>query len=777
MEVPEFPIEKTKEGQAELRASAEEHHALRKYADSSETSSAPSPSNDSLLDYWHILFRHRFTLMSFALASLCAALLVTLVQTPIYRVRTSLEIQSSSFTELKTHDSSGSNAGYASPESYVETQVKLLQSESLIEDVIDKMKLHKEKPTTAWGMFASFVHRIFAFSRASRLPEKEQMVRQVERNLTVQSSGNSRVLEILYESPDPKLAADFANTLVSEFIALTQEARWKAAQGTAEWLTSHLDQMKVQMEASERQLQDYARTTGLTFTAEKESLAEARLKQLQDELSKAQAERIADESKFEEAKGKAGDSLPEIQDDATMREYRQKLTELQRQYAELSSTLTPAHYRVQRVQAQIDELQAQMQKERANVRGRIRNEYAAALRREKLLSQARDEQQKIVADQSSKAIRYDTLKRDVDSNRHLYEVMLQRVKEASLAAAMRDSNVMVIDRAKPPLLPYRPSLLMNSAIGLFSGVFLGIGFVLVRERFDRRISAPGDAQVYLDLPELGVIPLDQEAPMPLQDTARFRLPLRGAHVALSGTNKTVSNGNSPELATWKRKPSLIAECARTALTSILLPCQDGNGPQVVVLTSPCLGDGKTTVACNLSIAVAEIGRKVLLIDGDLRRPRVHKVFGVANTWGLTDVLRADSALDTVPVYHLVRESGLFGLSLLPGGSCTVTPTNLFYSPRMSRLLARLRREFDMILIDAPPMIHLADARVLGRLADGVILVVRAGQTTTESARFAVQRFAEDRTHVLGTILNSWDPKASGSYGYGNYGTYKSYSRQ
>lgn len=775
MEVPEFPIEKTKEGQTELSARATEAQAFRKCMDSYEMPPAPSPSYDSLVDYWHIIFRHRYTLMSFTLASLCAALLITLIQTPIYRVRTSLEIQSPSLAELKNPDSSGYGAGSAPPESYVETQIKLLQSESLIEDVIDKTKLHSEKATTAWGKFSSSVHRIFSLSEVARLPEREQMIRQVQRNLTVRSSGNSRLLEILYESPDPKLAANFANTLVSEFIELTQEERWKAAQGTADWLTNHLDEMKSQLEASEAQLQDYARTTGLTFTAEKESLAEARLQQLQDELSKAQAERISDESKFEEAKGKAADSLPEIQDDPTMREYRQKLTVLQQQFAELSSTLTPAHPRVLRVQAQINELQAQMQKERANVLGRLRNEYQAARRREGLLSQAREEQQKIVADQSSKAIHYDTLKRDVDSNRHLYEQMLQRVKEASLEAAMRDSNVMVIDRAKPPLLPYRPSLLMNSAIGIFSGVFLGIGFVLVRERFDRRISAPGDAQVYLDLPELGVLPLDEGAAIPRRDARRFRLLPRIGSAHFQGTGKTVSTGNGPELATWKRKPSLIAECARTALTSILLPSQDGNGPQVVVLTSPCLGDGKTTVACNLSIAVAEIGRKVLLVDGDLRRPRVHKVFGVANTWGLSDVLRSDSSLDTVPLSHLVRESELFGLSLLPGGTYNETPTNLFYSPRMARLLARLRREFDMILVDAPPMIHLADARVLGRLADGVILVVRAGQTTTESARFATQRFAEDRTRVLGTILNSWDPKASGTYGYGNYGAYTNYA--
>ena len=774
MEVPEFPIEKTEQARTELSERAETRPVVRKYVEPHETGGS-AQSYDSLLDYWHILLRHRLTLLVFALVGLFAAILISLVQTPIYRVRTSLEIQSANFLEIKSPDSN-SSGNYASAESYVETQVKLLQSESLIEHVIEKMKLHKERPTTLWGHIAWGVQRLLPFSGTARLPEKEQLIRQIERNLTVQTSGNSRLLEVLYESPDPKIAADFANTLVSEFIELTQEERWKAAQGTAEWLTSHLDQMKSQLEASEAQLQDYARTSGLSITSEKESLAENRLKQLQDELSKAQADRISTQAKFEEARKKSADSLPEILDDANMREERQKLAELRRQYAELSTTLTPAHPRVQRVQAQIVELQAQIQKERTNVLGRISNEYAAARLRESLLSEAHENQEKLVADQSSKAIHYDTLKRDVDSNRRLYETMLQRVKEASLTAAMRDSNVIVIDRARPPLLPYRPSLPMNSAIGLLSGVFLGFAFVLLRERLDRRISAPGDAQVYLDLPELGVIPLDGEPAVSWPNTKLLHLH-RSARAPLPAAVKPAANGEGPELATWKRKPSLIAECARTTLTSILLPTQDGDQPQVVVLTSPNMGDGKTTVACNLSIAMAEIGRKVLLMDGDLRRPRLHKVFHEGNTWGLSDLLWSETPLDSIPITHLVRRTEVSGLSLLPGGSCGVPPTNLFYSPRMSRLLARLRREFDMIMIDAPPMIHLADARVLGRLADGVILVVRAGQTTTESARFAIQRFTEDGTRVLGTVLNSWDPRTSGSYSYGNYGAYKDYVSQ
>ena len=759
MEPSKLPLEKTKRGQLELRTSPEQRPVLYRYVESPEAEVA-APGHDSLMDYWNILVRHKKTLLCFVLAGLLGAFVISLLQTPIYRVRTSLEIQGNNFLEIR--GSNDSTSSYGTLESYVETQVKLLQSEFVLEHVIDKLKLQKDRPATGWRAFGSRIKRIFEFSESSHLPERENLLREIERNLTVRMSGNSRLLEVLYESKDAKGAADFANTLVSEFIELTQEERWKSAQGTAEWLTKHLDKMKAQLEASEGQLQDYARTSGLSFTSEKENLSENRLKQLQDELSKAQADRIANQAKLESAKSKPADSLPEMLEDPTMREYRQKLTELQRQHAELSATLTPEHYKVQRAQAQIDELKSEMQKERSNVLRRISNEYAAALRREGLLSQAHAEQEKVVADQSEKAIHYDTLRRDVDSNRRLYEALLQKVKETSLAAAMRDSNVLVIDRAKPPLLPYRPNLPTNLAIGLFSGVLLGFGFVLLRERLDPRISAPGDAPVYLDLPELGAIPLaGLPAPQPIAKGFYARRKLSPP----SPGESVCSPDDCPELATWQRKPSLLAECVRTTLTSILLPTHDGSHPRVVVVTSPCPGDGKTTVASNLSIAMAEICQKVVLIDGDLRRPRLHKVFGIPNDWGLSDVLRAGTSLETIPLANLVCKTKVSGLCVLAGGRGAMTTSTLFYSPRMTELLDRLRSEFDMVLVDAPPVIHLADARVLGRLADGVILVIRAGQTTPESAMIACQRFAEDGTRVLGTILNNWNPNASPNYRY------------
>jgi succinoglycan biosynthesis transport protein ExoP len=762
MKLSEFPLEKSNRLLPELREGAEQRLARYSYSDPPEMEVEAAPGYLSLLDYLRILVRHKAALLCFATAGLFVAIAISLMQTPVYRARTSLEIQdfNENFLDLQNVEPTNSSGNYATAQSNFETQVKILQSESVLERVIERLNHSEAQRASGRG----------ALNHSDA--DKEALVHKAERNLTVRTIANSRLLEVLYESKDPKLAADFANTLVSEFTKQSQEMRWKSAQRTGEWLTSHLDEMKAKLEQSEAELQDYARVSGLTFTSEKDNVSEIRLKELQDELSKAEADRVSKEAKFEEARSKPAESLPEILDDPTLREYRLRLTELHRQLVELNETLTPAHYKVQRVQAQIAELQSTFQRQSALILRRIANEYATARRREEFLGQAYAEEQKSAADQSNKAIHYNTLKREVDSSRQLYQAMLQRVKQAELATTMRASNVLVVDPAKPPSFPYKPNMRINAALGLVTGLSLGIGFVLLRDRLDRRIHAPGDAQVYLKLPELGVLPV-HEAATDRQIPNNSRLS--GFRPILADTTAAASTDDCPELASWNRKPSLLAECARTALISVLLPDQAGGQPRVVVFTSPSAGDGKTTVASNLSIAMAEIGRKVLLIDGDLRRPRLHKILGVTNSWGLSDLIWADSPLETLPILHLVRETKVSGLSLLPAGSCSnVAPSNLFYSPRMPRLMSRLRKEFDMVMIDAPPMIHLADARLLGRLADGVILVIRAGQTTTESALFASQRFAEDGTRVLGTILNNWEPTTGGRYGYGSYSDYRQY---
>jgi capsular exopolysaccharide synthesis family protein len=223
-----------------------------------------------------------------------------------------------------------------------------------------------------------------------------------------------------------------------------------------------------------------------------------------------------------------------------------------------------------------------------------------------------------------------------------------------------------------------------------------------------------------------------------------------------------------ELATWQQQPSLLADSFRAAMTSILFSTRSGTHANMVLVTSPGPVEGKTTVISNLAIATAEVELKVVLIDADLRKPRLHAAFDVSNTWGLSDLLRSQEKLSSIPLEGLAVPTAIPRLSLIPSGPAVVSPTNLLYSPRLAELISRLKREFDMVLVDSPPLLQLVDARLLGRLSDGVVLVVRAGQTPRIHCAAAHERLREDGIPLLGVILNDWNPKAPGHYYYGHY---------
>jgi capsular exopolysaccharide synthesis family protein len=592
---------------------------------------------------------------------------------------------------------------------------------------------------------------------ADRRDPRQVLLEQAKESLKVKAQGQTRIIEILVDSPDPKLAADFANTLASEFIDMNLEARWQMTQRTGEWLSRQLEEMRIKLERSEDRLQAYARQAGLMFTEKQGSVEEDRLRQLQEELSKARAERIARQSRFELAKASPPETLADVLNDASLREYQTKLTDLRREESELSTTYTPEHAKVKRVRAQLETIAAALKSERDAILQRIRNDYEEAVRREKLLELDYERQSRLVSEQSEKAIQYNILKREVDSNRQLYDAMLERVRAASVASALRASNVRVVDAARPPEFPYKPRVALNTALGLLLGGFLGVALILMRERMDRTLQEPGDAQFYLNVAELGVIP----------SAERPRKLLKGPDA---------DGEPAVETAVAVQKHSVLAESFRAALTSILFSGQNGNRPRVIVLTSPSPGEGKTTVVANLGEALAEVNKRVLLIDGDLRKPRLHEIFETERERGLSDLLR-DPAPLAEAVNGSVRETRVANLFLLPSGAESAASTNLLYSERMAALLELMEKEFDTVLIDTPPVMQIPDARILGRLADAVILVLRAGKTSRDAALAVRERLAEDGTRVLGAILNDWDPKRAGGgrYGYGyGYERYRYY---
>jgi capsular exopolysaccharide synthesis family protein len=516
-----------------------------------------------------------------------------------------------------------------------------------------------------------------------------------------------------------------------------------------------LQDVKAKLEKSEDALQRYARASNLTFLSSLsggDTTSEERLKQLQLELSKAEADRVERQSKYEQATKAPADSLPEVVDNPTLRDYQVQLTNLRRQLADLSSSFTPNYPKVVSLRSQIAALETALEKERGNVIVRTRNEYESAVRREKLVNKDYGAVISLMSQQADKIDHYSLLKREVDTTRQLYDSMVQRVKEADLASAMKATDIHVIESARPPATPYKPVALLNMGFAFFSGLCLGVVVIVQRARSNTRIQEPGETVFELNVPELGVIPAAIR-----RKSLQFR--------RLQGDSVSTLSRDRPELTTNWKSPSVLAESFRLTLASILLSSNDGVRPRVIAFSSADAREGKTTVTSNLGIALARSNRRVLLIDGDLRKPRLHRVFEVDNAAGLYEALSGSSSLS-------VRETKIPNLSLLPSGK-GIHGEMLFFTPQLHDLLQRFKTEFDMILIDTPPLLQVADARLICSQADGTILVV-AQHTPRETAVLARQHLADDGSPVLGTILNKWDPKTS-IRGYPNYPNYyKSY---
>jgi polysaccharide biosynthesis transport protein len=715
-----------------------------------------------LLEYFDIVRRHKVALILIAFLGMLISLLLTLTQKPVYQARASLEIRdlNENFLNMRDVNPTTDDPGASTAESDLQTQVKILQSDSVLEGVIAKLDLekrlsqHKERG----GLFTW----LRSLKSAPASP-REETLRLVTKNLKVRTEVNTRLVDIFYDSTDPKLAANFVNALTAEFIQQNVEARWKVTQQTGDWLNNEIAGVRSRLEKSEDELQSYAHSSGLLFTTEKvgsqlleDNVDEEKLRQLQEELSAAHGDRVAKQSMYEMASTAPSESLPQVLDDKTLGQYEIKLIDLRRELAELSSSLTAANPEVIKVQAEVSTLESAVERERTDDVRRVRNEYESAQRHENLLAANYATQASLVSDQAAKVAHYNILKSDVDSNRQLYDSMLRNVQEAGMTAALRASNIRVVDPAVPPTRPYKPNAISNSVLGLFAGAIFGLIYVMVRDRADRSIQRPGEATLSLGLPELGVIPsLNAE-----RNRFLDYYPRKWSTKSL----ELKSNATSPrvELVTSGRNLSVLSDCFRAAATSILYAGENGHSPRVLVLTSPSPGEGKTTVASNLALALAEIGSSILLIDGDLRKGRLHEIFQVSNSWGLSDLLAGIEPPEGGRMYFDTCHQHL---SLLPSGSTPSSIAGLLHSTQTLEFLNNARQEFHTIIIDTPPMLVMPDARVLARLADGVILVVRSAETTGDEAAAAAQRLQQDGSRVLGTILNEWDPRKSSQYGY------------
>src|SRR6202522_1473156 len=738
---------------------------------------ANRPRPDAPVNYSALLRRHRNAVAAIVGGTLLVSVLYTLVAPKVYKSEVILEVTgiNADFMDSKQVDP---NSNMTTGDQYIETQTKLLKSPPVVHRTAQILGPKVPAAISANQGIVGTVRSWVGSPAAATTAEGEGVIFDMLGDAKIKVDGTSDLISLTVLGPEPQLTADTANTLTEQFIEQAQDARGYSAGNTNKFLESQLADARKKLQDSENDLQEYARKTGIVIPNEsQESVAADKLRQIQNDLAKAESDEAETKSQVETSKSAPAESMPQVLDDPTLRDNRARLADLRRQRADLSVTLTPANYRIQQLQAQIADLEQQSAHQRANIISRLHTQDSQTARRKALLTAAYNQQLGVVSDQSSKEVRYNILKKEVDANRDIYQSMLQRVKQASIVAALKASDVRVVSPATPSDSPYRPSWPLNLSLGLMFGIAFTGCYILLRERNDASLRSPGQSVKHLNVPELAVIPSAR-----IGNSERIPLTLRnlngGGSAALESKNGLLSNNSAAvdkEMVQWCQDETMMADAYRSAITSILLSRVNGVSPRVILVTSPRPKAGKTTTVANLGISLAEIGRRVLLIDGDLRRPRLGNVFGLQFATGLSDAL-LDEGRGTTTLDSVIRPSTVPGLYVLPGGSEPANISMLLHSTHLDSLIEMARAEYDFVLIDSPPMMGMADARLLSRNADGVILISRAGETSPEQLGEATERLADDGTPVTGTILNGCDMRIEDPSYVSGYNSYAGVSR-
>ncbi len=632
---------------------------------------------------------------------------------------------------------------------FLETQAQNLKSDSLAMDVIHRLHLDQSPGIVA----PSHNESKGGDPAAYQLTEGEySALHSFRESLKVKRDTASRLISVSFASHDPKMAALITNTVVAAFIDDTYRDQHDAIVKSSEWLARQLDDIRSRMETSNHALADFQKSIGVADVDANKSTFTERMTELNRQFTQAEADRIQLEALLKSVRAGSPDVLPEVRNNPVVQQLSTKLAELRGELSQARVIYGPNHPNVKKLQSQVDELESQLEAQKAAALGSIRTGYAAARARETLM----DSQIKGASTELSAMARYNDLKREAQANAELYNNLYARVKEAGIAAASKSSTLRIVDEAHVLDSPTRPNRMLAILVGILASLVGGVALAFAREQFDTRIFAPEDMREWVGTHNIAVVPLF--------------LPFNGKQRQIPGEVATASgdgsgNGKLPPgvCCLLDRPHSPESEALRSLHTSVMLS-RPGNPPQVLLVVSSLPGEGKTTVAVNLAIAMAQHGA-TCLVDADLRRGRVATSLGVPSKLGLTDVLSGASTLDSV----LVNLPSLANLTVLPAHAGSDKAGQLVCSDEMRKVLDALRKDFQFIVIDSAPILPFADCRALSNLTDGLIFVGRSGITTRE----LVQRSLEllEQVHaapVLQFVVNAADIK-SPQYRYYQYG--------
>ena len=685
-----------------------------------------------LAKYWAMLMKHRLLIAGSVLAAVVIGLVITLLTPPTYTAAATVQIDREATRVLDSEQTSPGDLRFSME--FFQTQYGLIRSRSLAERVIDSLGL-ASSDTFIEQMGGEFEARDGETAAQQMARRRERVIRLIAAGLDVSPQRDSRLVEITFSSPSAAVSARMANAIAENYIQSNLDRKFDASLYVREFLEERIAETKAKLEATERQLVQYADDQQIirledstnAGSGAQSSLAASSLSTINQALSQARVDRISTEERWRQARGASLMSIPEVIASPAIQAMVAQRVAVEAEYQQKSSVLQADYPEMVELQSRIDELDSQIRSLAVSIRDGIRAQYEIALNQERALQSRVNGLSNDVLDLSDRSVEYNILLRELDTSRQLYDGLLQRYKEVGVTGGVTANNVSLIDRAIAPKTPSSPKLPLNLALAFVLGLGLGVVAALLIEALDDSITTPGDVEEKLGLPGLGNIPLlanDEDAISALRDV---RSPFSEAYYSLrTALQFTTSHG----------------------------------APKSLLLTSARPGEGKSTTAFATALNLSRTGKRVLLVDGDLRNPSMHRVLEMDNSQGMSNFLSGSADLKGV-----VRKTPFATLDFIPCGPLPPNPAELWSGDRLQVLLDQALAIYDHVVIDGPPVLGFADAPLLSSSVEGTLFVLESRGTGRRQALGALRRLSFARGHVLGAVLTKFEASKTRNEGY------------
>lgn len=714
----------------------------------------------NLREYFLVIIKRRWMILTIVLFVITVSLIRSLLQTPLYRTTVTMYINRINYNIVpEVVNDSTSWMGY---EAFFQTEYRLLKSKTLARRVADRLNLTPGDLMTPK-------------ERVNYRPPSDPKALEVQRGsvagallgmVEVTPVKNTFLCEISFVTPDPKLAMILANAWADEYINFSLQSQYEYTQTAEDLITGQVKALQAEILEQEKLLQDYSLEKKVVKLDNDRSMSSHTLEDLNSALTTAVQDRIAREVHYRDVQGQNKDTFPEFERNASVLQMKSDLAGLERQYAEKSRLYKPDYPEMVRLKTQIDQIHSRLNDAAGEIYQQAlasaRSEYQEALNKETALKNQMEDSKRQSIDVNRKEFSYDRLKLELDNKRQLLDSLLKKQSETGVSVQVKEkkaTTIRIVDRAEQPGSPYTPNIRRNLSFAFMMGLIVGVGFAFVLEYLDSTLKNADDVERHIHLPFLGIVPryvVDQDQ----ENRSGSKAVVKQEHEAQNASEAT-------DLLTLYNPNSVASESFKTIRTSLLLSFPEAP-PGTILVTSSRPGEGKTFVATNLAISLAQLDRKVVLVDADMRNPRVHRIWRMRNDTGLSRFLTSDIAPGEV-----TRPSKIKGLSLITSGTKTPRPAELLSSKRLDQLLDLLREQYDHVIVDSPPIMPVADSLILSARMQCVVFVIHGGVTPRDVVNMAKQKLAKSDAVMAGVVLNHidlTDPYYYYSY-YSNY-TYK-----